>query len=62
MEAKPAYQNFEEAFDQLLEKAKTEPVSMHTLLNTLSGKGKILLLIHWNKYEYNFFIVFSMVI
>jgi len=44
MEAKPAYQNFEEAFDQLLEKAKNEPVSMHTFLNTLSGKGKILLL------------------
>ncbi len=39
------YQNFEQTFLTLLKKAKRGPISVHTFLTTLSGKGRLLLLI-----------------
>ena len=42
---KSAYAAFEESFRVLLKKAKQKPVSVKVLLTTLSGKGKIFLLI-----------------
>lgn len=44
MKLKPAYQNFEQTFLLLLEQAKRGPISVHTFLTTLSGRGRILLL------------------
>ncbi len=42
---KQPYMNFEETFRLLLKKAKAGPLSLKTFLTTLSGKGKVLLLI-----------------
>jgi hypothetical protein len=44
MKLKPAYQTFEETFLLLLKKAENKPISVHTFLTTLSGRGKVLLL------------------
>jgi hypothetical protein len=41
---KRPYKSFEETFRFLLEKAKKERVSVHTLLTVLDGKGRVLLL------------------
>ncbi len=45
MKLRPHYKNFEQSLSLLLEDAKKEPISIHSFLTILSGKGKVLLLI-----------------
>lgn len=42
---KESYQDFEHTFEDLLKQADKEPVTIEDLLKTLSGRGKLLLLI-----------------
>ncbi|HEV8052124.1 MAG TPA: exopolysaccharide biosynthesis protein [Parachlamydiaceae bacterium] len=45
MELSRSYQKFEDAFLSLLKQADTDSITIKTFLTTLSGKGKILLLV-----------------
>ncbi len=42
---KSSYTTFEDSLQNLLKKAKQKPISAHDLLSTLSGRGKIFMLI-----------------
>jgi hypothetical protein len=45
MKLRPPYKNFEETFCQLRELAAEQPLPLKSFLRTLSGKGKILVLV-----------------